>query len=57
VRLCRRCGGADPHAIVLAVPVASADTLQALRASVDDVVCLSEPEFFGGVGGHYRSWR
>jgi putative phosphoribosyl transferase len=42
-----------PARIVLAVPVAPADALQALRASVDDVVCLSEPEFFGGVGAHY----
>ena len=32
--------------VVLAVPVAPADTVARLRGEVDDLVCLSQPEFF-----------
>jgi putative phosphoribosyl transferase len=38
---------------VLAVPVAPSDTLAALRAEVDQVVCLDEPLSFESVGRHY----
>jgi putative phosphoribosyl transferase len=40
--------------LVLAVPVAPPDTLEALRPLVDDLVCLSQPPFFHAVGAHYR---
>ena len=46
-----------PARLVLAVPVAPADTLQALRAEVDEVVCLAEPEPFIAVGAHYRDFH
>jgi putative phosphoribosyl transferase len=38
---------------VLAVPVAPQDTLQQLRAEVDQVVCLATPFPFRAVGEHY----
>jgi putative phosphoribosyl transferase len=42
---------------VLAVPVAPADTVARLRAEVDELVCLSQPEYFGGVGAHYADFH
>lgn len=53
IRALRRRG---PAAVVLAVPVAPADELPALQASVDRVVCLSTPGFFGSVGTYYREF-
>lgn len=46
-----------PKALVLAVPVAPASTLQALRAEVDEIVCLELPEDFGAVGLFYANFR
>lgn len=43
--------------LVLAVPVAPADTVMQLRTEVDDLVCLSQPEFFDAVGAHYRDFH
>ena len=43
--------------LVLAVPVAPADTVAQLRAEVDDLVCLSQPAFFHAVGVHYRDFH
>ena len=43
--------------LVLAVPVAPADTVAQLRAEVDDLVCLSQLEFFDAVGAHYRDFH
>jgi putative phosphoribosyl transferase len=42
-----------PKALVLAVPVAPFEAVNALRAEVDDVVCLSMPEPFLAIGIHY----
>lgn len=42
-----------PHRIVLAVPVAPASVLPALRTLVDELVCLYAPQDFGAVGRHY----
>ena len=42
-----------PKKVVLAVPVAPADTLVALRDEVDEVVCLSTPSMFFGIGEFY----
>jgi putative phosphoribosyl transferase len=39
--------------IVLAVPVAPEDTIEQLRAEMDDIVCLSSPSPFIAVGAHY----
>ena len=46
----------EPARIVLAVPVAPRDALEALRALVDDIVCLEMPDFFYAVGAHYREF-
>ncbi len=43
-----------PAALVLAVPVAPRDTLEQLRAEVDQVVCLATPYPFFAVGEHYQ---
>jgi putative phosphoribosyl transferase len=46
-----------PAHLVLAVPVAPPDTLAALRAEVDRIVCLATPEPFHAVGAHYREFH
>ncbi|MBV8471671.1 MAG: phosphoribosyltransferase [Burkholderiaceae bacterium] len=43
----------NPRCMVLAVPVAPAAELPALRALVDRLICLEAPEVFGAVGEHY----
>lgn len=45
-----------PARLVLAVPVAPLDTVEALRAEVDDLICLSTPEPFMAVGHHYEDF-
>ena len=47
----------QPRHIVVAVPVAAADTVRDLRREVDDVVCLAAPERFGAVGHFYRDFH
>jgi putative phosphoribosyl transferase len=42
-----------PARLVLAVPVAPPETIDALRAEVDDVVCLMQPASFGAIGYFY----
>lgn len=42
-----------PAKLVLAVPVAPADTLDAIRGDVDEVICIETPEFFYAIGAHY----
>ena len=46
-----------PLAVVLAVPVAPAQTLLDLAGEVDATVCLWTPEPFVAVGAHYRDFR
>jgi putative phosphoribosyl transferase len=46
-----------PRALVLAVPVAPADTLALLRPQVDALTCLMTPEPFMAIGLHYRDFR
>ena len=46
-----------PAHLVLAVPVAPRDTLAAMRAEVDRIVCLATPEPFHAVGAHYREFH
>jgi putative phosphoribosyl transferase len=48
--------GANPKAVVVAVPVAAPETCQALRSHVDDVVCATTPEPFRAVGLWYRDF-
>ncbi len=47
----------QPAHLVLAVPVAPPDTVRALRAEVDELVCLAEPEPFHAVGAHYERFH
>src|SRR5258706_5391460 len=42
--------------LVLAVPVAPADSLEELSQLADEVVCLMTPEPFYAVGSHYRDF-
>jgi putative phosphoribosyl transferase len=42
-----------PAKLVLAVPVAPADTLAKLRPDVDDIICVETPDFFYAIGAHY----
>jgi putative phosphoribosyl transferase len=46
-----------PAALILAVPVAPADTVEALRAEVDQLICLATPEPFYAIGLHYLDFR
>lgn len=44
----------SPARVVLAVPVAPADSLAEIEALVDETVCLEVPRDFYAVGAHYR---
>lgn len=46
-----------PRRVVVAVPVAAAETVRDLRRQVDEVVCLAAPEHFGAVGYFFRDFR
>lgn len=46
-----------PQKIVLAVPVAAADSLRRLSAEVDEVICLQTPAEFSAVGQFYRHFN
>jgi predicted phosphoribosyltransferase len=46
----------NPASIVVAVPVAPAETVQRLQEEADDVVCLATPEPFLAVGRWYREF-
>jgi putative phosphoribosyl transferase len=43
--------------IVLAVPVAPAETIAALRGDCDEIVCLAQPVPFYAVGAHYANFE
>ena len=47
---------AGPARVVVAVPVAPADTCARLRREVDDVICAATPEPFAAVGLWYRDF-
>lgn len=46
-----------PALLVMAVPVAAPDSLQALRSEVDRVVCLAQPTSFHAVGQYYDDFH
>jgi putative phosphoribosyl transferase len=46
-----------PARLILAVPVAPAETIEALRGDADDVVCLETPPNFFAVGQFYRDFH
>jgi putative phosphoribosyl transferase len=45
-----------PRAVVVAVPVASQEAVEALRREASDVVCVATPEPFRAVGLWYRDF-
>ncbi|MFN3416186.1 MAG: phosphoribosyltransferase [Caldimonas sp.] len=47
----------DPASVVLAVPVAAADSLSLLAGEADRIVCLHQPTDFRSVGGHYEDFH
>lgn len=47
----------NPARIVLAVPVAPHEAIEALRAEVDDLVCLAQPEPFHAIGLYYQDFH
>jgi putative phosphoribosyl transferase len=46
-----------PARLVLAVPVAPADTVAELRAEADEVICLAQPAPFHAIGLHYGDFH
>ena len=48
---------ANPKHLVLATPVAPADTIERLRPQVDEVVCLATPRLFNAIGTFYENFR
>jgi putative phosphoribosyl transferase len=46
--------GRGAKRVVVAVPVAAADSLKTLETLADEIVCLATPEPFSAVGAHYR---
>jgi putative phosphoribosyl transferase len=46
----------QPREIVVAIPVAPADTVAALRQEGARVICLFEPANFVALGYHYRDF-
>lgn len=49
--------GQGASRVILAVPVAPAQAAAAMRAQVDDLVCLAEPPRFHGVGAFYADFH
>jgi putative phosphoribosyl transferase len=47
----------NPKKLVLAVPVASSESIVTLREEADEVICLEDHEFFGAIGFYYRDFR
>jgi putative phosphoribosyl transferase len=47
---------ASPRWLVLAVPVAPPDTVEQMRAEVDELACLHTPHDFRAVGGYYEDF-
>jgi predicted phosphoribosyltransferase len=48
---------AGPEGLVLAVAVAPPDTIEMLREEVDEIICLSTPEYFGGISMFYADFH
>ena len=47
----------EPRLLVLAVPVAPTDTIDALREEADRVECLEAHDLFGAIGYYYSDFR
>lgn len=47
----------NPKRLILAVPVAPTESLAAIRAETDEVVCLEDYSMFGAIGLYYSDFR
>lgn len=47
----------NPARMIVAIPVAPADTMEKLESEADLVVCLAVPDPFLAVGAHYRDFE
>jgi putative phosphoribosyl transferase len=47
---------AGPRGLMLAVPVAPADTIERLRSQVDEIECLMTPGYLGAIGMFYADF-
>ena len=47
----------SPARLVLAVPVATLDTIAELRPEIDEIVCLYQPEWLGAISVFYEDFR
>lgn len=47
----------NPNRLVLATPVASADTLEKLRPLADEIVCVEIPSWLGAIGFFYADFH
>lgn len=46
-----------PERLVLAVPVAPTDSIEALKTEADDIVCLEQHDSFGALGFYYADFH
>ena len=46
-----------PRRLILAIPVAPAESIETLQSDADEIVCLETPEDFFAVGQFYRDFR
>lgn len=47
----------NPSRIVLAIPVAPRQAVEALRMEVDDLICLAQPDPFQAIGLYYQDFH
>ena len=47
----------NPKKLVLAVPVASSESIVAMREEADEVICLEDHEFFEAISFYYGDFR
>ncbi|MEG0371767.1 MAG: phosphoribosyltransferase family protein, partial [Clostridium sp.] len=47
----------NPKKIILAIPVASKDTISTLEKITDEIICLFIPYDFYAVGSYYKSFE
>jgi putative phosphoribosyl transferase len=46
-----------PEKLVVAVPVAPPDSLEALRGEADDLVCVEQHDLLGAIGAYYADFQ
>jgi putative phosphoribosyl transferase len=46
----------EPAGIIVAVPTAAAETCEALKGEVDEIVCVATPQPFLGIGASYEEF-